>query len=364
MKAKDFCEKASFEYAEYPETVWLSIKRAPFRIYGLYRPLDGERFVRMPEDVARKTSDGVFDLNLNTAGGRFTFCTDSPYIAIHPVMPSYYVMRHMARSGNAGFDLYTDDGKMQKFAGAFLPPARTIDDYFTSVDSRTNFCEMKNYVVNFPLYDKVNEVFIGVDPNAEILPFDSAYTNDAPIVFYGSSITQGGCVCRPGLAYEGYISRRFRRDFINLGFSGNGKAEDAIVDYMAGLDMSIFVSDYDHNAPNPAYLEATHYKMYEKIRAAHPDMPYIMVSCPDSDRKPADADARRDVIKSSYERARKNGDQNVYFIDGHTLFGYECRDACTVDGTHPNDLGHYRMGCVIGDVISEILNKNKNSARF
>ncbi|MBO4354580.1 MAG: SGNH/GDSL hydrolase family protein [Clostridia bacterium] len=347
----------SFDYSEYPSDVWYDVRRAPFKFYGLYKPTENKRFFRIPESVAEATSEGVRGLNYNTAGGRITFATDSPRICVHAVMPEYHNMKHMPRTASAGFDVYADDGVTQTFCGVIMPPAVTNDGYFSSCNSFTDFGKVKNYVVNFPLYDSVDEVYIGVAPGAVVLPYDGAYTPDAPMIFYGSSITQGGCVSRPGLAYESYISRRFRRDFINLGFSGNGKAEDAIVDYMASLDTSLFVSDYDHNAPNAEYLEATHHKMYEKIRAAHPDVPYIMVSRPDFDPHPEDSIKRRDVIRRSYELAVAEGDANVYYIDGETLFGTESRDCCTVDGTHPNDLGHYRMARVIGDLIGEILKK-------
>ena len=161
---------------------------------------------------------------------------------------------------------------------------------------------------------------------------------------------------RPGNAYPSFISRRFHRDFINLGFSGSGKAEQAIVEYMATLDMSVFVSDYDHNAPDAAYLEKTHYYLYETIRNKHLNVPYIMVSKPDTLWR-KDYVERREVIRRSYEKAMSNGDKNVYFIDGETLFSGECVDACTVDNSHPNDLGHMRMGKRIGDVIEGILSK-------
>lgn len=357
MKASEFKNTLKFENEQYPDAVWFDARKAPIRIYGLYKATEGKRFVRIPENIAEATSNGVKEMNLYPAGGRMTFATDSPYIAIHAVEPTVYVMPHMARSGNSGFDAYVDDGKAQKYCGTFFPNVRESQPYFSSINSLTNLGQMQNYVVNFPLYEHLDSVYIGVSPDAEFAPYDGAYTDDKPFVFYGSSITQGGCVCRPGLAYEGFISRRFRRDFINLGFSGSGKAEDIIVDYMAGLDMSIFVCDYDHNAPTPEYLEATHHKMYEKIRAAHPDMPYIMISMPDVDHKLQSAADRRDIIRRSYEKALSKGDKNVYFIDGFTLFGTDCREECTVDTTHPNDIGHYRMGVVIGDMIEKILKK-------
>ena len=169
------------------------------------------------------------------------------------------------------------------------------------------------------------------------------YKDIPPIVYYGSSITQGACACRPGNIYENIICRQLGIDYINLGFSGNGKAEDTIVDYMCTLPMSIFVSDYDHNAPNAEYLRNTHLKMYQKIRAAHPDIPYIMLSKPDFLSNPSDAINRRDVIIDSFRRARETGDKNVYLIDGESIFRGPYAQLCTVDGCHPTDMGFALM---------------------
>ena len=144
------------------------------------------------------------------------------------------------------------------------------------------------------------------------------------------------------------ICRRNNIDYINFGFSGSGRGEDSIAEYMASLEMSAFVSDYDHNAPNPDHLKATHYKLYETIRAKHPSIPYIMISKCDVDGNYADSLVRREVIYQSYAKARQNGDCNVYFLDGSSLFRGPYQSMCTVDNCHPNDLGFALMADAIG----------------
>ena len=128
-----------------------------------------------------------------------------------------------------------------------------------------------------------------------------------------------------------------------------------MAEYIAGLDMSVFVCDYDHNAPNPAHLLDTYERFYHIIRKKRPDLPYVMVSKPDVDGREKDGEARKKIIIDAYDRARAAGDRNVYFIDGETLFEGDCREDCTVDGTHPNDLGFYRMGRVIGDLLEKLI---------
>ena len=133
-----------------------------------------------------------------------------------------------------------------------------------------------------------------------------------------------------------------------------------MVDYIAGLDMSVFVADYDHNSPNAQHLAETVRNMYQKIRTAHPDLPMIFISRPDFD-KPLDQEglsigslARRDTIYRMVYEAYRAGDHKVYFIDGEYIFGNEMRDCCTVDNTHPNDLGHARMAETIGYRLGKI----------
>ena len=181
------------------------------------------------------------------------------------------------------------------------------------------------------------------------------YRNQLPIVYYGSSITQGGCASRPGNAYQNIISRHLNMDFLNLGFSGNAKAEDAVTNYMADLPMLVFVCDYDHNAPNVEYLRSTHQKLYDTIRKKNPDVPFIMLSRPDFECNLTDNRLRRDVIMETLLHARANGDKNIWFVDGSSLFRGQFGDACTVDGTHPTDLGFGLFAEKLEDELRHVL---------
>ena len=131
---------------------------------------------------------------------------------------------------------------------------------------------------------------------------------------------------------------------------GVQKLLDAIIDYMAGLDFSVFVCDYDHNAPNVEHLKNTHEKLYLKIREKHPDTPVIFVTKPDFWLKWGECERRRDIIYNTYINAKNRG-ENVIFIDGYSLFAGQNREDCTVDGCHPNDLGMFRMAEVIGKAV-------------
>ena len=182
------------------------------------------------------------------------------------------------------------------------------------------------------------------------------YRNELPIVYYGSSITQGACASHPGNAYENVISRELGLDFINLGLSGNGKGEDVMVEYLASLPMLAFVSDYDHNAHTWEHLANTHCKLYRTIREKHPDIPYLMITRPDDYSTHYDVTlSNRDVIMETFRYARERGDGNVYYLDGSEIFRGAHEDQCTVDGTHPNDFGFSLMADAIGCALRRML---------
>ena len=347
-----------------PDLKLYDVREAPFQIYGLYNPSTEPVFKRMPTNVAEKTSDGVLSLHTHTAGGRVRFATDSPYIVIKAVMPKVSHFPHMPLTGTSGFDLYidTDDGTESVFHRTFVPPYDMTDGYESKVE--INAPGMHCYTINFPLYNRVTALYVGVAADAR-LEAGAPYRDLPPVVYYGNSITQGGCASRPGNSYEAMIGRALNLDHINLGFSGSGCAEEAIVNYMAGLKMSALVADYDHNALTAEYLQGTHCKMYRAIRAAQPQLPIIFISRPDfyyHNKYIGGAEnsiARRRVILETYNYDIYQGDQNVYFIDGERIHTGTYADCCTVDGGHPNDLGFMMMAEQIGGVLRRCLRDGK-----
>lgn len=324
-----------------------------FDLYGFYEPRKENGFKRLPDEIGKNVNSGVAKLYTNTAGGRVRFCTDSLYVIVRVSLPNVTRFDHMPLTGSAGLDLYIDDpcGGRSVFGGLFRPSVDMTNGFVSIIKFRTK--KQRYLTVNFPLYNDVSSLEIGLQEDAT-LKKGLSYRNALPIVYYGSSITQGGCAGRPGNCYENMIARRWNLDYLNLGFSGSGKAEDLIVNYMAELPMCAFVSDYDHNAPNAEYLRATHQKMYDTIRGKNPDLPYIMVSRPDFVWH-SDSEARRDIIADTYRYARAQGDQNVYYIDGETFFKGEWEDCCTVDTVHPNDLGFRFMADSIGNTLGKLI---------
>jgi lysophospholipase L1-like esterase len=321
----------------------------PFVIYGVFYA--NGKFRRMPEAVAKTVSNGVYNLHARTAGGRVRFRTDSNYVAIHAEMSSVGKMSHMPMSGSAGFDLYVRE-ETERYMGTFTPPV-DMDEGFESI-IYFNSPQMREITINFPLYSEVSSLHIGVNEGAALCS-PQPYDVQTPIVFYGSSITQGGCASRPGNAYTSIVSRRFHADYINLGFAGNAKAEPEIAEYVKQLDMSVFVYDYDYNARKVEYLRDTHEKMFRVVREANPDLPIILMSRPKFYLNEKE-EMRLEIIKTTYRNAIESGDKNVYLIEGKKLMDLAGNEG-TVDTCHPNDLGFYSMAKAVGDVLEKILDR-------
>lgn len=329
--------------------IFHKIWEEPFKIYGLYGDIEKDGFRRIPEEVAKNTSSEVLRLHTHTSGGRVRFRTDSDTVVIKIKGPTYATW-HLTAMARNGADLYIDHPYGSVYTGA-VKPQNNSGDCTESIKMPAGEHDVTVYL---PLYGSVDSLEIGLCNGASLKEHSATYRNELPVVFYGSSITQGACASRPGRAYEAMISRKYNVDYTCLGFSGACLAEDAIVEYMASLPMCAFVSDYDHNAQDPEYLKATHHKMYLKIREKNPDIPYFMITRPNF-YFIEDHIRRRDVIMQSYLDARAAGDKNVYFIDGSAFFNGERVEDLTLDLTHPNDEGFKRMANYIGDVIAKVM---------
>ena len=327
----------------------------PFEIFGVIPPSDDDDcFHRLPYDIAKEVSENVEFLNTNTAGGRVRFATDSEYIAIIAYTHNTSKSSKSSFINSAGFDLYIEDEGKQKKLVTFIPPFDKYEQYEDEIYINEN--KMREYTLYLPSYGGVKKLYIALS-NKATLKRCRDYKHKTPILYYGSSITQGGCASRPGMIYQNIITRKLDTDYINLGFSGSALAEDAIAHYIAKQEMSIFVYDYDYNAPDCEHLEKTHERMYKIVREAQPDLPIICISMP-AGASYLDIDnskARKVIIKKTYDNAKAAGDNNIYFIDGSDFVDeFGAGDGMYVDFGHPNDLGFFSMAHALGKVIEKI----------
>ncbi|WP_449537907.1 SGNH/GDSL hydrolase family protein [Ferdinandcohnia sp. Marseille-Q9671] len=323
---------------------WYDPKEGPFRISGFAWFEKEERYRRLPSKPDYGLPTAVDELANNTSGGQIRFRTNASKLVIKVKLTAIAGMGHMPASGQCGFDVYVGEpGQQQYYASAY--PAVHEQSYERVIWEVNDKEHEREVTLNFPLYVGVEEVLIGTNQDA-IIDMPTPFLSDKRVIFYGTSITQGGCASRPGMSYTNILSRRINLEFINLGFSGSGKGEQEVALTIREIDRpACFVLDYEANATLEQY-KATLVPFIETLREYHPDVPMIIVSrirfAQDEVTGYNEQQERREYSKTTVEKMQQQGDQHISFIDGSTLLGDHWHE-CTVDGIHPNDLGFMEM---------------------
>ena len=321
------------------------IDNEPFKIHGVYR--EGDRYVRMPRELADNVNDSIKWLNGHTTGGRIRFVTDSPYIALKLQIGGQSKFSFFSVTGIMGCDVYS--GK--RYYGTIIPPLETTTEYENVINIPNP--QEREYTINMPIYSCVHKVYIGIKEGSTLKPAGD-YKNTKPIVFYGSSIVQGGCASRPGNTYPSIISRELDIDFLSFGFAGSAKGEEEIAHHIASREMSAFCYDYDYNADNLEHYKATHEKFFKIIRAAHPNIPIIMTTRPKKHLTDGEQE-RIDVMMTTYNNAVAAGDKNVYYIKGCDLLDDAIAEYALIENCHPNDCGFASIARVYAKKLKEVL---------
>ncbi|MBQ4648332.1 MAG: hypothetical protein IJB76_04140 [Clostridia bacterium] len=333
---------------------YIDMKSGTLEMTGIIPPSENmDTFGRLYFEKMGEYSAENSKLGQCLAGGRIRFVTDAETMVLYAQMGVVYKLNHFSAKGAYGFDVYVGTGTDRTYIGE---PGNHLTDP-TLVHSVVQLGKgYKEVTVVLPLYGGVNTMYIGLPDDASVAAPD-AYSIEKPICFYGSSITQGGCVTRPGLAYANILCFAMDAPCYNLGFSGSAKGEQAIAQHIASLDISAFVMDYDYNAPDAAHLKATHYDFYKTVREVHPDIPIIFMAHPCYTLPTANDDTRTAIVKATYDKAVSEGDGNVYYVDNATFFPEDYRDLVTVDNSHPNDIGHLLMAEAVYPTLKEALGK-------
>ena len=327
----------------------------PFTIWGLAPNRKGV-FCRLPEEFLPECNSGVQELAYHLAGACVRFATDADRIGILYTLRETGNMPHFTACGQSGMELFDESAHPQRQVKTIIPAM--ADGRGCRKEQATWLPlpggRMRSYALWLPLYNGLERLLLGFPAEARLEAGRKPHV-EKPVVFYGSSITQGGCASKVGSCYTNLLARRLDAPIINLGFSGSGRGEASMARYIASLPMSVFVLDYDHNAPDENHLAATHEVFYRIVREAQPDLPIVMVSKPDFDPdRPAD-ERRRAVIRRTWENARAAGDEHAFFVDGETFFGSTDRALCTVDGAHPTDLGFLRMADTLDPLLRSLI---------
>ena len=324
------------------------------KIFGIPNFDVTKKLQRLPDSVMDRVQSLKF-LGRRPHGARIGFRTNAEEFTLKIEFETLTPDIGMAIYSCQAALVYAGDRQNPRFLG-MCRPANYQNKCFEAKFHKGND-SFEDILIWLPRNEIIADITVSFPDGATVCP-PTPYKYSKPIVYYGSSITEGGCAYNINNGYNAIISQHLDADYINLGFSGNAKGELPIADFINTIDMSIFVYDYDHNAPTVEHLAKTHEPFFKRIREEHPDLPVIMMTRP-SIAYGEDEKKRREVVLLTYQNALGAGDRNVYFIDGERFFGDRDRYLCTADGVHPNDLGFYRMAEIVEPVIKAILEKSK-----
>src|SRR5688572_13173164 len=318
-------------------------------------------FDRLPAKAEKTARPPVWSLSRHSTGLCVRFVTDATTIhARWTVTNKNLAMPHMPATGVSGLDLYVKsaNGKWQWVANG-RPTAET-----NTAQLATGLAAgEKEYLLYLPLYNGVSSVELGLPKGTSLKKADPRPADkQTPIVFYGTSITQGGCASRPGMVHTAILGRMFDRPVINLGFSGNGTLDPDIAALLGELDAAVFVLDCLPNL-NPAQVAERTEPFVKAFRKLKPTTPILLVEDRTYANAPAlpalakrNADSRAEY-KKAFDALVAAGDKNLHYLRGDKLIGDDGEG--TVDGSHPTDLGFMRQAEAFAEALKPLLAPKK-----
>lgn len=317
-------------------------------------------YYRLPDQLKDQVRSPVWSLGTNSAGLYVDFKTDATAITIRYKVSGSLNMPHMPTIGVSGVDLYAKDEKGGwNWAFGNYNFADTVSYSYRELGENSNF----TYRLYLPLYNTVEwmEIGVGSDKN-----FKFVVGEDKPIVIYGTSIAQGACATRPGLAWSNILGRAVQNPIINVAFSGNGRLEQPIINHINQVDAAVYILDCIPNLAltkdrTAQQLDSLLTNAVTEIRKRHPKTPIIITEHSSGFNKAIfNLDKNEEYRKSSavahafVGRVAASGDKNLYLLTNKEI-GLDINS--TVDYAHPNDIGMMKIADAYQKLIAKILKK-------
>lgn len=313
-----------------------------FPLYGSVVPVE-DGFTRFPDSLKSQVKrELLYTLGTNTAGMSIRFSSDATALSAKWISTLELEMNHMTPVGIRGMDLYTlDDNNNWTFVNSVRPTCNKKASKYSIVSGMEK--KMREYLLFLPLYDGIDSLYIGVDSAAIIQgPNVDIPSRKKPIVVYGTSITQGACASRPGMAYTNILEREFNREFYNFGFSGNGQLDMEVAQLLVTIDAGMII--FDCIANNTAdQLKERIEPFYRYVREHRPNVPILFIESPlfpimrYNAQTAKDINAKNVVLKEFYNKIKAEGAKDIYYMEGKKVFGDDVE--ATVDNYHFTDIG-------------------------
>jgi len=318
-------------------------------------------YQRFPDKAKGKVRDAVWSLSKSSAGLSIRLESDADSISVQYQVDGNLAMPHMPATGVSGIDLYVRNGDSWLWCRGKYQFNDTIQ-YDFKIDKLPN--PNRNYELYFPLYNNIKTLKIGV-PSGSTLKFLPART-EKPIVIYGTSIAQGACASRPGMAWTNILSRKINHPVVNLGFSGNGRLEPEVIDLINEIDASVFVLDCLPNlSPNEKRTKEEIQKRIResiaRLQGKHAETPILLIQhagysdgLVDSERKCV-YESLNGWTAETFESLKKEGIKNLFML---TTDEIGLSNDAFVDGTHPTDLGMEQYANAYEEILRPLILKS------
>ena len=306
----------------------------------IHDSLKENRYDRLPASYKEIVRQPVWDLSKHSSGLSIRFLSNSSVITAKWEVLNNFSMDHMPDTGIKGVDLYFKKNDEWQYINTGVPVG--FSNEYKLVENMDN--ELREYKLFLPLYDGINNIEIGVDSLSYVKRPDR--NDKKPIIFYGTSITQGACASRPGMAHTNIISRKLNRDVINFGFSGNGRMEQSIAKLISNSNPIFYIIECMPNMYPPDLVSSNTIPLIDTIRAKDPDTPIILVDLFTSPLTALDKNAitgtseMNNALKTQYDKMINSGYNNIIYLETQSALGNDFEG--TVDAVHFTDLGFIR----------------------
>ncbi len=327
------------------DSSWVWINAESLTRYGQAEDVNIFGYARIPDSLGHAIRPELARLGTHSSGVVIAFKTASPEIRIRWTVIHGTYLPHMPLTSVQGLDLYAADPseKSWNYVGTAKWWERdTLYHEATLMENRQG--EDRHYALFLPLYDGIDSLFVGV-PAGHVFRQTSLFNvREKPVIIYGTSITQGGCASRPGMAYPAILSRRLNREVLNFGFSGNGRLDLEMADYLASLSSALLVIDALPNV-SAENVESKLMDFIQRFRScSHIPIvvvPNISYGHEDDNQETGDAlKMKKKAFLKVQKECKKAGLKNVTFIPLKKIRFVD--DEGTVDGVHLTDLGMKR----------------------
>lgn len=348
------------------QTVWHNPQKAEFN------PLEGQFwqneprsnfFQRFPDRAQKMVSGGIWHLSGHSAGVVINFRTNSPEITVrYGLTAKGATMAHMPLTGASGLDLYAKDahGANLWIGGRFNFADTCTYKFGTITYSNTSQTKGYEYQLFLPTYNGVEWMEIGVE-EGKFFEF-VAPRKELPIVAYGTSITQGACASRPGMIWTSILSRKMDRPLYNLGFSGSGRLDSAVIDLISEIEAKIYILDC---MPNLHYVESDKLvnlivTQVNRLREKRPNTPILLTDHLGYPHSEAIRSFRKDELnainsqKKAFDILIKSGVKNLHHLDYKTI---AMPNDATVEGIHPTDWGMQVYADAYENMLRKVLDE-------